>query len=767
MATPQNQQPNHPAPSPERRFIQRRVVQPLIQWVPLGGSGWLFASFLLQQDWLQVALTFPVTVVTAVWAAYSRNFVERLSEIYAERGRQDADALTQFLDNLNQALLWQFSGFEAKYLRCQRLDCHDDETTGLKETSGIVNILPLQEVFVPLRLNLKELAAGYGKGPCEGETPEEPEPMLIWDLLRLGQADPFYRQIAIRAWGGYGKTTLLKHVAYVYSSGVYKQKKYRAPKRIPFLLYLTRCWSQLTPAKALNLPELLMQYHLPRLPQGKALNPPTAWINNLLKRGEALVMFDGFDEVPIAERSAVSQWLREQMRQYPDAVFMLTSRPGAYDEHYTAKRPTASFWVEDFQPDQQERFIKQWYLCQERRARSNERNTPQIEHRAQQNTAALLGQIQARRELADLAGNPLLLNMMCRFHRDKHGADLPDRKVELYQDFFELQLARRPKARNIPLLLNSLSQRQEVLQTVALAMMQRATPEDEQGFKQIERDDLLALMAPALAERDADVVPAEFLKQVVDVSELLVQRERNIYEFAHLSFQEFLAAAEVVRCQGESLLYDQLSLDAWKPTLLLYGELTNPIGLIQKCIRRDAAKLAYRLWHQRFKRPSLSQAARQALEALKPELLAAYFQPLETYLANGQWREADEETYRVMIIAVGKDWGDGFTRDELLNFPCEELLTVDGLWVKYSQGKWGFSVQKQIYADCGATLDGSFPSKEIWYDFCDRVGWRKGNSYVNYADLTFDLSISPVGEFPCGGGVSFSSLASRLVNCSK
>ena len=84
----------------------------------------------------------------------------------------------------------------------------------------------------------------------------------------------------------------------------------------------------------------------------------------------------------------------------------------------------------------------------------------------------LLAQIDARPELRDLAGNALLLNMMARFHRDnKQGAELPQRKVELYQDICELQLGRRASARGVFLVLNSISQRQEVLQFVALEMM--------------------------------------------------------------------------------------------------------------------------------------------------------------------------------------------------------------------------------------------------------------------------------------------------------
>ena len=39
------------------------------------------------------------------------------------------------------------------------------------------------------------------------------------------------------------------------------------------------------------------------------------------------------------------------------------------------------------------------------------------------------------------------------------------------------------------------------------------------------------------------------------------------------------------------------------------------------------------------------------------------------------------------------------------NFPCQDLGTIDKLWVEYSDGKFGFSVQKKIYQDLGGTKD--------------------------------------------------------------
>ncbi|MBP0016279.1 MAG: GUN4 domain-containing protein [Cyanobacteria bacterium SBLK] len=35
------------------------------------------------------------------------------------------------------------------------------------------------------------------------------------------------------------------------------------------------------------------------------------------------------------------------------------------------------------------------------------------------------------------------------------------------------------------------------------------------------------------------------------------------------------------------------------------------------------------------------------------------------------------------------------------NFPCEDLREIDQLWIHYSKGRFGFSVQKRIYQGLG------------------------------------------------------------------
>jgi hypothetical protein len=80
--------------------------------------------------------------------------------------------------------------------------------------SGIFTPM-LEQVFVPLELDRSALLPGWREP--QAYTPEQAETWAridIWQLLARAKRDPIYSQIAIFAWGGYGKTTLLRHIAY-------------------------------------------------------------------------------------------------------------------------------------------------------------------------------------------------------------------------------------------------------------------------------------------------------------------------------------------------------------------------------------------------------------------------------------------------------------------------------------------------------------------------------------------------------------------------
>ena len=98
------------------------------------------------------------------------------------------------------------------------------------------------------------------------------------------------------------------------------------------------------------------------------------------------------------------------------------------------------------------------------------------------------------------------------------------------------------------------------------------------------------------------------------------------------------------------------------------------------------------------------------------------------------------------MLKVARQEKEGWLDTESIdNFPCEDLRTIDQLWVKYSNGKFGFFVQKQIYQSLGGTRK---YDRKIWEAFGDRVGWRQEGSWLYYEDLTFSLETHYMGYLP-------------------
>jgi serine/threonine protein kinase len=117
---------------------------------------------------------------------------------------------------------------------------------------------------------------------------------------------------------------------------------------------------------------------------------------------------------------------------------------------------------------------------------------------------------------------------------------------------------------------------------------------------------------------------------------------------------------------------------------------------------------------------------------------------LDRLLASRKWKEADLETANKMLEVAGRT-SEGWLRvEDIDQFPCEDLRTIDQLWVKYSNGLFGFSVQKRIYQSLGGTR--KYDSK-IWEAFGDRVGWRVNSKWLSYDDQKFNTK-APEGHLP-------------------
>lgn len=138
----------------------------------------------------------------------------------------------------------------------------------------------------------------------------------------------------------------------------------------------------------------------------------------------------------------------------------------------------------------------------------------------------------------------------------------------------------------------------------------------------------------------------------------------------------------------------------------------------------------------------------QAVSTNKPqELLSSVgidYSRLQELLSAGKWLEADQETNQLMLKVVGKEDSGWIDKGGMKNFPCEDLHTIDKLWVKHSKGRFGFSVQKRIYQSLGGKRE---YDKKVWEAIGNKIGWRSNNNWLFPENLTYDLT-APQGHLP-------------------
>lgn len=75
---------------------------------------------------------------------------------------------------------------------------------------------------------------------------------------------------------------------------------------------------------------------------------------------------------------------------------------------------------------------------------------------------------------------------------------------------------------------------------------------------------------------------------------------------------------------------------------------------------------------------------------------------------------------------------------EVDKFPVADLQTINALWLIHSQGKFGFSVQRELWLSLSKNWE------KLWLT----IGWKKGNSWTRYPNqFTWNLD-APKGHLP-------------------
>ena len=123
------------------------------------------------------------------------------------------------------------------------------------------------------------------------------------------------------------------------------------------------------------------------------------------------------------------------------------------------------------------------------------------------------------------------------------------------------------------------------------------------------------------------------------------------------------------------------------------------------------------------------------------------YQNLQQYLADENWFEADKETIRLILAVTAKEIEE-LTPEDIQHFPCNDLMVIDRLWMKYSDGRFGFSPQLKIYQEKGGDFNTTIEqNRQIIEAWGKDLGWRKDNRWLPCSELDFSLN-APLGCHP-------------------
>lgn len=472
------------------------------------------------------------------------------------------------------------------YFNYLAAECGEIELEGLPADQDVGSRrLRLENLFVPL--HLESIPQEIGE---EKQTKRlDPSTTLLEASVRLsvGEALTKKARLAILAVPGGGKTTLLKRLAISYA---FPERRTDLGDRLPnreWFPVLLRC-RQIEDRATEPVISLLTGLG-ERAEMGENAGAFRSLLLAALREGRVLLLVDGLDEIADGgKRLAFVTQLRTFLSTYPGVDVVITSREagfrivaGALSAHCDHYR------IADFDREDIERLTVAWH-------REVVGDRPEVESQARSLATTIWETDRVRR----LAVNPLLLTTLLLVRR--WVGQLPNRRSILYEKAIEVLLWTWNVQGFEPLDV------QEVIPQ--LAFLAWTMMEDEvQRISQPRLREVLQAARRQMPEvlAYARLSVSDFVERVERRSGLLVQSGHEVedgrlvplYEFRHLTFQEYLAAKALVegfypdRREEDTLiskLGPHMEKEAWREVVPLAAVLAGrkAIPLIEFLIER-------------------------------------------------------------------------------------------------------------------------------------------------------------------------------------
>jgi formylglycine-generating enzyme required for sulfatase activity len=446
--------------------------------------------------------------------------------------------------------------------------------------------LPLLDLYVPLkaRLTLPEGETWQRDLRLAGRPLSEEEQEALTG--RLGEPEPvldlLHRHDGLIILGdpGAGKTTFLKVLALRLAVG--EGESLGLGHRLPVLVPLS-AYANALAEDDVRLDDFIADYF-----RDIGADLPIAEIlSEAFESGTALILLDGLDEVKDpARRHIVVERVVDfyTLHRRQGNKFVLTSRVVGYRQ----VRPTAAGLAEctlvDFEEEEIEAFVARWTQALERQALGE---SAVARADAERERRELLDAIHRNPGVRRLAANPLLLTILALMKRQ--GVMLPERRVELYDQYVRTMLSSWNRARGLG---RPPTRDLDVIQTLrVLAPLALWMHETNPGVGLVKRETLRRHLEDSFEKQGAEEPEAAARRFLADVREhagLLLERGPGQYGFIHLTFEEYLAAMAIaLRGQGNCRpIVDYLSQYVGDPAWREVSLLTVPyLGIIQQLDR--------------------------------------------------------------------------------------------------------------------------------------------------------------------------------------
>lgn len=499
--------------------------------------------------------------------------------------------------------------FERQYREAIYSRYRDLLATGVQHQQ---NTLEQEHIFEPPLLALTPARPV----PASNAQGEALAPQLIWKHLAIPRPRLFPalfkperrpHHFVILGMPGSGKSTLLQHIALTFAQRQYLTFNPPIRELTPILLVLRDHLDAIKLNPQIDVAQLITSYARSRL------DIPTAspgWFVARLRNGGAIVLLDGLDEIADPQdRKLMAAWVQSQLGRWSSTYVVITSRPHGYVNNPLDGVRVLS--VEPFTAPQIDSFVRKWYLATE--IKSTQRDDDGVRRRASENAEDLIVRMTHKRDLSNLASNPLLLTMIATVHR--YLLKLPEKRAELYREIFEVFLGRRQKVEDGLVVLQKL----RVLGPLAYRMMHRRDP-------QINLAEAVDVIAQPLADVSVQERPAEFLKRIEESSGLLLEIAPGVYKFAHLTYQEYLASVYILRQHLESELIHYVDDTWWHETILLAAAQEDASEVLE-------AALSYAGQSERAL--SLGITILEEAISLRPEVRTRFLAYMEEHVEHG------------------------------------------------------------------------------------------------------------------------------------